>query len=100
MKKLIAALFTVAISATGASAADLPARTYTKAPPMVAPVYNWTGFYVGLNAGGAWNEYNPTTATVFSPIGYFATTSASADRGGRQPAGQPLRVHRRRDGRL
>jgi outer membrane immunogenic protein len=45
---------------------------------MVAPVYNWTGFYVGLNAGGAWNEYNATTATVFSPTGYFATTSVPA----------------------
>jgi outer membrane immunogenic protein len=36
-----------------ASAADLPARTYTKAPPMVAPIYNWSGFYIGLNGGGA-----------------------------------------------
>jgi outer membrane immunogenic protein len=45
---------------------------------MVAPVYNWTGFYVGLNAGGAWNESNVTTSTIFSPIGYFATTSVPA----------------------
>jgi outer membrane immunogenic protein len=36
-----------------ASAADLPARTYTKAPAMVAPIYDWTGFYIGLNGGGA-----------------------------------------------
>lgn len=41
--------------ATAASAADMPARAYTKAPPMVA-TYNWTGFYVGVNAGGAWSE--------------------------------------------
>jgi outer membrane immunogenic protein len=41
--------------ATAASAADLPARTYTKAPPMVA-TYNWTGFYLGVNAGGAWSS--------------------------------------------
>ncbi len=41
--------------ATAASAADLPARTYTKAPPMVA-TYNWTGFYIGANAGGAWSK--------------------------------------------
>jgi outer membrane immunogenic protein len=28
------------------------ARTYTKAPAMVVdPAYNWSGFYVGLNAG-------------------------------------------------
>jgi outer membrane immunogenic protein len=39
--------------AGAASAADLPARTYTKAPPLVAPIYNWSGFYIGLNGGGA-----------------------------------------------
>jgi outer membrane immunogenic protein len=39
-----------------ASAADLPARTYTKAPPIAAPVYNWGGFYIGGNAGGAWSH--------------------------------------------
>jgi outer membrane immunogenic protein len=51
MKKL--ALATVAISAllTGAaSAADMAARPYTKAP-VVAAVYDWTGFYVGVNGG-------------------------------------------------
>jgi outer membrane immunogenic protein len=36
-----------------ASAADLPAKAYTKAPPPVAPIYDWGGFYVGLDAGGA-----------------------------------------------
>jgi outer membrane immunogenic protein len=80
VKKLVAALFTVALGAATASAADLAPRTYTKAPVMVAPVYNWTGFYVGLNAGGAWNESNVTTTTVFAPFpfGYFATTSVPA----------------------
>ena len=36
-------------------AADLPARTYTKAPAYTAPevVYNWTGFYIGGHIGGA-----------------------------------------------
>ena len=36
-----------------ASAADLPAKRYTKAPPIVtATVYDWSGFYGGINAGG------------------------------------------------
>ena len=35
-----------------ASAADLAARPYTKAPPpMIAAIYDWSGFYVGLNGG-------------------------------------------------
>jgi outer membrane immunogenic protein len=38
---------------SAASAADLPARIYTKAPPMIAAIYDWSGFYLGLNAGGA-----------------------------------------------
>jgi outer membrane immunogenic protein len=36
--------------ATTAAAADLPARPYGKAP-WVEPIYDWTGFYVGANAG-------------------------------------------------
>ena len=37
-------------------AADLPVRTYTKAPALAAPpIYNWTGFYVGGHLGGAFN---------------------------------------------
>jgi outer membrane immunogenic protein len=59
----------VAISVVPALAADLPARTYTKAPP-VAPVYNWSGFYVGLDGGGAssHNCWNLTSAIGVGPI--------------------------------
>src|SRR3979411_685322 len=49
---------------TGAAlGADLPARTYTKAPAVVAPVYDWSGFYIGLNGGGASSRecYNLTS---------------------------------------
>ena len=78
MKKLVATLFSLALSAAGASAADLPARTYSKAPVAVAPIYDWTGFYVGLNAGGAWNQSNPTTTTLFPVASYFADSSVTA----------------------
>ena len=42
-------------AATSALAADLQMKKgpYTKAPPaVVATVYDWSGFYVGFNAGG------------------------------------------------
>jgi len=43
--------------AAPASAADLAARPYTKAPPpMMAAIYDWSGFYVGLNGGGGWSQ--------------------------------------------
>jgi outer membrane immunogenic protein len=48
-----ALLFGFAVST--ASAADLPVRMPVKAPPpAVVAVYNWTGFYIGGNVGGAW----------------------------------------------
>ncbi len=34
-----------------ASAADLAARPYTNAPPMVAAVYDWSGSYIGADGG-------------------------------------------------
>jgi len=56
-------LVSVAGFVGAASAADLAPRVYAKAPPVVAPIYNWGGFYVGLNGGGAsshncWNATN------------------------------------------
>jgi outer membrane immunogenic protein len=78
MKNIMLAVSALILGTAVASAADLPARPYTKAPAVVAPVYNWTGFYVGGNVGGQWGTSDPTTATVFSPVGYFATTSVPA----------------------
>lgn len=78
MRKIALVFSILALSAAGASAADLAPRTYTKAPAIVVPIYNWTGFYVGVNAGGAWNHSNATTTTVFSAPGYFVTTDVPA----------------------
>jgi outer membrane immunogenic protein len=55
MKKLVLALTALAAFTGSALAADLPARTYTKAPEM-APVASWTGFYIfGGAGGGLWD---------------------------------------------
>ena len=52
MKKIVvAAIGFVALGAAPALAADLPVKA--KAPPPVVPVWNWTGFYIGFNGGGA-----------------------------------------------
>ena len=69
MKKLALALSIFALSAPGASAADLTPQTYSRAPAVVAPIYNWIGFYVGVNAGGAWNESHTTTTTIVAAGG-------------------------------
>ena len=47
-----------------ASGADLPAPMYTKAPPAPPPLYNWSGFYVGVNIGGSWGRQRETFTTA------------------------------------
>lgn len=70
MKKLLLATtaltpFFLAVGSAGA--ADLP----VKAPAPVAAAPNWTGFYVGLNAGGAWGRVDPnTTVTCAAAPGF------------------------------
>ena len=41
---------------SAASATDLPAPVYTKAPVAVHPAYDWSGFYLGLHAGYVWGR--------------------------------------------
>jgi outer membrane immunogenic protein len=54
MKKFLLSSVALLGFSAGAMAADLPRR----APPVFAPipVFTWTGFYVGVNAGYAWNN--------------------------------------------
>jgi outer membrane immunogenic protein len=40
-------------------AADMARPIYKAPPPVyVAPVYNWTGFYIGANGGYGWGQTN------------------------------------------
>lgn len=50
------------LASSNASAADLSARVYSKAPAL-PPVMNWTGFYAGGNVGYGWED----PAVMFSP---------------------------------
>jgi len=61
-KALLGAVGLVAWGTLPAHGADLPARTTTKAPAMVSAIYDWSGFYLGLNAGGA-SSHNCWTNT-------------------------------------
>jgi len=85
MKKLL--LVTASLVALGAAApamaADLAARPYTKAPPMVQAAYDWSGFYIGVNGGGGTSHkcwdlvagvregcHDATGGTVGGQVGY------------------------------
>jgi outer membrane immunogenic protein len=62
VRPLIAAVLVSATALASAEAADLPARPYTKAS-AIDPGYNWSGFYVGINAGYGWG----TSSTTLTP---------------------------------
>jgi outer membrane immunogenic protein len=91
MKKIF--LGAVSVIALGmsvpASAADLAARPYTKAPPMVAAaVYDWSGFYIGGNGGGGWShncwDLTGTAATgpLATPLAEGCNNASGATAGG------------------
>jgi outer membrane immunogenic protein len=56
MKKILTAALLASV-ATSAFAADLPSRKGPPpAPVYYAPPFTWTGFYVGINGGGAFTD--------------------------------------------
>jgi outer membrane immunogenic protein len=72
MKRLVlAGIGALALVSTlgAANAADLPRREAmpTKAP-IYAPIYNWTGAYVGINGGGGWGRSD--TSAPFASGGF------------------------------
>src|SRR5437868_4494385 len=73
MKKiLLASLAVAALYAAPVLAADRPAPAY-KAAPMAAPVYSWTGFYIGGNVGGAWSHLTTTDVDAFAALATAGT---------------------------
>jgi outer membrane immunogenic protein len=79
------ALAALGMAAAPASAADLAARPYVKAPPpMIAPIYDWTGFYIGANGG--WGESR--NCWGFAPIGAAFIADGCASRSGGVFGGQ------------
>jgi outer membrane immunogenic protein len=69
------------LAASTAFAADLPSRKYEAPAPVVyAPLFTWTGFYVGLNAGGAFS--NSRDVTFLDTRTGIATSFGSGDNSG------------------
>lgn len=78
----VAALFGAFGFAGAVTAADLPARVYTKAPPPVV-AYNWTGCFIGGHLGGVVSEDRTTNlagnSTNFSSAGVLVGGQVGCD---------------------
>jgi outer membrane immunogenic protein len=73
LRKILMTAVAASAMVGSAYAADLPSR---KAPPMAyvppVPIFTWTGFYVGVNAGGAFRANNNNNNNAFFPGAPFA----------------------------
>ncbi len=64
--KGVAVAALTAVGTMAAQAADLPTRKEAPAPIFVPPPFTWTGFYIGVNAGGIWPS-GGRDASIFDP---------------------------------
>lgn len=89
MKRIsLAIVSALMFAAPAAQAADMA----LKAPPPIAPAWTWTGFYVGLNLGGAWGnssyallpsaDWAPNARTQLTGDGLASLHMSSVSAGG------------------
>jgi outer membrane immunogenic protein len=96
-KSLVVSAVLVALVGTQAFAADMAVKAPILSPsaPVYSPVFSWTGFYIGGNAGwkeGLFNETvsTPAFASPYQPQGlkadsyYLGSTTANSFVGGVQ----------------
>jgi outer membrane immunogenic protein len=78
MKKIVCGAFAVALLgsvAAPALAADLPSRKEAPVYIAPAPVYSWTGFYVGAEFGGQWGTNAGSLINNYTQNTYLTTGS-------------------------
>jgi outer membrane immunogenic protein len=86
MKKIaLAAVAASLMFAGAASAADMAPRYAKAPPPIVAPIYNWGGFYIGANGG--WGSSHKCWDFT-TPAGVFLVAEGCHDATGGTVGGQ------------
>lgn len=84
MKKLLLGMIGAVALSGSAMAADLAARPYKAPPPYIAPIYDWTGFYIGGNGG--WGRTHNCWGVI--PAGGVLVADGCIDRDGGMLGGQ------------
>ena len=85
-RTLIGMAAAMSLFATGAMAADLAAKPYVKAPVMVDPAFNWSGFYIGGNVGYSWGrERDDGSLTGTQSVQVFRTAGPTTSRTATRP---------------
>src|SRR6266700_131114 len=90
MYRVLTAALLWVIALGHALAADLPPAAPPRAPaiyvPVVAPVYNWGGFYIGINGG--WGFASGTTTATITGGPFVGTATGSGSLNGGVAGGQ------------
>jgi outer membrane immunogenic protein len=86
-RTLILGLGLASLTILPAAAADLPVKA-RPAPPPIVTAYNWSGCYIGGNAGGKWASTSDdvnigaTTSTASTTVGFGRSTVGTFVGGG------------------
>lgn len=82
-KLILAAISSALLSGTLISSAALAADPVVNTPiDYVSPTFNWSGFYVGMHAGGAWGHQHDNQSEEFDSgdgSGDGSATNSSGD---------------------
>ncbi|MDI3470948.1 MAG: hypothetical protein OJF62_003011 [Pseudolabrys sp.] len=86
MRRVGLAIILLSVAVGSASAADIPVKAPVTPAPVVAPIYNWSGFYVGGHVGAAWSNahISDPTGVNFAPPGASIGDDGSGILGGAQ----------------
>src|SRR5229473_8546994 len=76
MKRIVLTAAFVALGSASALAADLGARTYSKAPAMAAAT-NWSGLYIGGNVGYGWGNNSTDFSFLPTPEAFEADNNTT-----------------------
>src|SRR6185312_15495539 len=79
MRRILLAATALVAFSTVAVAADMPVKAPAYAAP--APMFNWTGFYIGGNVGAAWENLTTTDVDGFAALATPGTRTKLHDTG-------------------